>query len=111
MQSAAATVSLLQALDALAPFGAGNPRPRFVLTAARILKADIVGENHIRCIVGGEGQGRLKAVAFRAVGDPLGAALLGARSLPVHLAGHLKLDRWQGREEAQFVIEDLAPIA
>ena len=111
MQTAAATVPLLQALDALAPFGAGNPRPRFALPAARILKADVVGENHVRCIVGGEGQGRLKAVAFRAVGDALGAALLGARGLPVHLAGHLKLDRWQGREEAQLIIEDLAPVA
>ena len=102
---------LLRTLDTLAPFGAGNPRPRFALPAARILKADVVGEHHVRCILGGEGQGRLKAIAFRAAGDALGAALLGARGVPVHLAGHLKLDRWQGREEAQLVVEDLAPIA
>ena len=111
LQCAAATVPLLRTLDTLAPFGAGNPRPRFALPAARILKADVVGEHHVRCILGGEGQGRLKAIAFRAAGDALGAALLGARGVPVHLAGHLKLDRWQGREEAQLVIEDLAPVA
>lgn len=111
LQCAGATVALLQSLDALAPFGAGNPRPRFALPASRILKADVVGENHVRCFVGGEGQGRIKAIAFRAVGDALGDALLGARGLPVHLAGNLRLDRWQGREEAQLIIEDLAPVA
>ncbi|MGH6618885.1 MAG: single-stranded-DNA-specific exonuclease RecJ, partial [Alphaproteobacteria bacterium] len=35
LQSAGATVALLQSLDALAPFGAGNPRPRFALPASR----------------------------------------------------------------------------
>jgi len=112
LQSGAATTPLLQAVETLAPFGAGNPRPRFALPGSRILKADVVGENHVRCFVGGEGgTGRLKAIAFRAVGEPLGQALLGAGSLPVHLAGQLRLDRWQGREDVQLIIDDLAPVA
>jgi single-stranded-DNA-specific exonuclease len=111
LQGAAATVELLQALDALSPFGAGNPRPRFALPAMRILKADVVGEQHVRCFVGGEGPGRLKAIAFRAVGDALGPALLRSNGLPLHLAGHLQLDRWQGRDDVQLIIEDAAPVA
>jgi len=112
LQSGAATTPLLQSVEALAPFGAGNPRPRFALPASRILKADVVGENHVRCFVGGEGgTGRLKAIAFRAVGEPLGQALLGAGSMPVHLAGQLRIDRWQGREDVQLIIDDLAPVA
>jgi len=111
LQSAAATTSLLQSIEALAPFGAGNPRPRFALPASRILKADVVGQNHVRCFVGGEGQGRLKAIAFRAVGEPLGDALLNSRGAPVHLAGQLRVDRWQGREDVQLFIDDLAPVA
>jgi single-stranded-DNA-specific exonuclease len=111
LQAGAATLPLLQSLEALAPFGAGNPRPRFALPAARILKADVVGENHVRCFVGGEGQGRLKAIAFRAVGEPLGTALLSAGGAPVHLAGQLRIDRWQGREDVQLFIDDLAPVA
>jgi len=111
LQGTAATVELLQALDALSPFGAGNPRPRFALPAMRILKADVVGEQHVRCFVGGEGPGRLKAIAFRAVGDGLGPALLRSNGLPLHLAGHLQLDRWQGRDDVQLIIEDAAPVA
>jgi single-stranded-DNA-specific exonuclease len=111
LQGAAATVELLQALDALAPFGAGNPRPRFALPAMRILKADVVGEQHVRCFVGGEGPGRLKAIAFRAVGDALGPALLQSSGLPLHLAGHLQINRWQGRDDVQLIIEDAATVA
>ncbi len=111
LQAAAATTGLLDALEALAPFGAGNPKPRFALPACRILKADVVGENHVRCFVGGEGPGRLKAIAFRAVGEALGDALLASGGLPLHLAGQLRLDRWQGREEAQLIIDDAAPVA
>jgi single-stranded-DNA-specific exonuclease len=31
--------------------------------------------------------------------------------LPLHLAGHLQLDRWQGRDDVQLIIEDAAPVA
>jgi single-stranded-DNA-specific exonuclease len=111
LQAAGATTALLGSPEALAPFGAGNPKPRFALPACRILKADVVGENHVRCFIGGESQGRLKAIAFRAVGDALGEALLRSRGLPLHLAGQLRLDRWQGRDEVQLIIEDAAPVA
>lgn len=109
LQAGGATTGLLASLEALAPFGAGNPKPRFALTACRVLKADVVGESHVRCFLGGESGGRLKAIAFRAVGEALGDALLQSRGLPLHLAGQLRLDRWQGREEVQLQIEDAAP--
>jgi single-stranded-DNA-specific exonuclease len=54
--------------------------------------------------------GRLKAIAFRAAGTPLGAALLANRGGALHLAGHLRADRWNGRDDVQFVIEDAAAV-
>jgi single-stranded-DNA-specific exonuclease len=51
----------------------------------------------------------LPAIAFRAQGGPLGAALLAGRGVSLHLAGHLRPDDWQGRSGAQLVIEDAAP--
>jgi single-stranded-DNA-specific exonuclease len=108
---AGATLALLEALDRLAPFGAGNPRPRFAIPQARIVKADVVGTDHVRCIVsGGDGASRLKAIAFRAAGSPLGNALLNTRGAPLHLAGTLRLDEWQGRREAQLHIDDAAVV-
>jgi single-stranded-DNA-specific exonuclease len=110
LQPGAATIELVGALARLAPFGAGNREPRFAIPAARIVKADVVGENHVRCIVTGEDGGRLKAIAFRCVGQPLGSALLNSRGAALHLAGHLRIDRWQGRESVQLIIEDAAGI-
>ena len=107
LQPIAATAEFAHTLSRIAPFGSGNAEPRFVLSAARIVKADVVGTDHVRCIVSGEGGGNLKAIAFRSMEEPLGQALLG-RGVPLHLAGHVRVDSWQGRENAQFIIEDAA---
>jgi single-stranded-DNA-specific exonuclease len=107
LQPVAATAEFALTLSRIAPFGSGNAEPRFVLPAARIVRADVVGADHVRCIVSGEGGGSLKAIAFRSLEEPLGQALL-ARGAPLHLAGHVRVDRWQGRENVQFIIEDAA---
>jgi single-stranded-DNA-specific exonuclease len=105
-----ATVELVESLDRLAPFGAGNPEPRFAIRAARVAKADIVGTDHVRVMLTGEAGGRLKAIAFRAAGQPLGEMLMNTAGLPVHIAGKLRADTWQGRQGVQFVIDDAAPV-
>ncbi len=110
LQPAGATLEFLGALEQLAPFGAGNARPRFVFPAIRILKADVVGRDHVRCFIGGEDGGRIKGIAFRAAETPLGEALLNSSGIPLHLAGHLQCNRWQGREEPQLIIDDAAKV-
>ncbi|MEE9290804.1 MAG: single-stranded-DNA-specific exonuclease RecJ, partial [Alphaproteobacteria bacterium] len=94
-----ATTDLVERIKALAPFGSGNSEPRFVLPAVTVAKADVVGENHLRLFVRGQDGGRIKAMAFRAADRPLGAALLQTRGAPVHLAGRLRIEDWQGRHD------------
>lgn len=106
----AATPDLMAEIDRLGPFGTGNPEPRFALPAVRMVRADVVGDSHVRCIIGGSDRRQLKAIAFRAMEGPLGPALLSARSAPVHLAGHLRPDNWQGRNEVQLLIDDAASV-
>ena len=106
-----ATVELAHHLQRLAPFGNANEEPVFVLTRARVVRADRVGKdgNTIRAFVEGEGGGpRLKAMLFRAGEGPLGAALLD-RGPPLHLAGHLRAEEWNGTVTASFFIADAAP--
>ncbi len=108
IQPGGASVDFIESLELLSPFGAGNARPRFVFPAARILKADVVGRDHVRCFIGGEDGARIKGIAFRAVEQPLGETLLASGGMPLHIAGHLQRDRWRGRDEAQLIIEDAA---
>jgi len=111
LQTSGVTLELANVLERLAPFGSGNPRPRFALSAARVAQADAVGERHLRCFLTGEGGGRLQAIAFRAVGEPLGDALRQSGGAPLHLAGRISVNRWRGRESVQFQIEDAAAVA
>jgi single-stranded-DNA-specific exonuclease len=37
--------------------------------------------------------------------------LTGRNAPPLHVAGHLRVDNWQGRESVQMTIEDVAVAA
>jgi single-stranded-DNA-specific exonuclease len=111
LQARAATPELIAAVEHLAPFGAGNPEPRFVFPAQRVVAADVVGSEHVRCVLAGPDGGRLKAIAFRAAGEGLGRALLTGKGAALHIAGRLKLDSWQGVDRVQIQIEDAALAA
>jgi single-stranded-DNA-specific exonuclease len=107
-----ATTEVARNLERLAPFGAGNQEPTLVLHRARIARADRVGResNSIRAFVEGEGGGpRLKAMMFRAREGALADALLArADSVPLHLAGHLRAEEWNGLVSPCFIISDAA---
>ncbi|MGE4064524.1 MAG: single-stranded-DNA-specific exonuclease RecJ [Rhodospirillaceae bacterium] len=104
----AVTPRFIEELSCVGPFGAGNDEPRFAVVDARVVKADIVGQGHVRCILTSAGGGRLKAIAFNCVDDDLGHGLLTAGGGRLHLAGTIRADTWQGRTEAQLVIDDAA---
>ena len=107
-----ATVDLIDALERMGPFGAGNAEPRFVFTECRVVKADVVGADHVRCILSGSnGKGRLKAIAFRCLDNDMGQTLLRHGGRPLHILGHLRRDTWQGREGVQLMIDDVAAPA
>lgn len=106
-----ANADLLALLARCGPYGAGNEEPRFVIPFVRVAKADIVGQGHVRCFLTGNTGGRLKAIAFRCVDSDLGVALLQSQGQALHVAGTLRLDTWQGRNEAQLIIDDAAPVA
>jgi single-stranded-DNA-specific exonuclease len=106
-----ATAELAREVARLAPFGAGNEEPLFVLQRARVVRADRVGREggSIRAFVEGEGGGRrLKAMLFRAREGPLANALLARDAVPLHLAGHLRAEEWNGAVNAGFIIADAA---
>ena len=107
------TTEMAMHLARLAPFGSGNEEPVLILPRARVVRADRVGREAttIRAFVEGEDGGvRLKAVMFRAREGALANALLGSGQVPLHLAGHLRAEEWNGTTSASFVITDAAPI-
>ncbi len=106
-----ASLDLIRALERLQPFGQGNAEPRFAIPEARVVQARIVGEDHVQIQVADAMGGRLKGIAFRCADTPMGQALLRAQgNRPIHLAGRLRLDTWQGVEKVQLMVDDAAEI-
>lgn len=100
---------LVETLEKAGPYGAGNAMPRFALSSVAIRFADIVGADHVRCTLEGADGRQVKAVAFRSAATELGQLLLSGRGARVHVAGTLRINRWNGRESAELHIEDAAP--
>jgi single-stranded-DNA-specific exonuclease len=97
------------AVEAGGPYGAGWPGPRVAAGPVSIVKADVVGNGHLRVIAAGEDGRRVKAIAFRMADSPLGEALLAAPSYrKLWLAGRIKRDDYNGGDAAELHLEDAA---
>lgn len=101
--------SLIEAMETAGPFGMGWPGPRIAVGPVRLVKADLVGTDHVRLIVRGEDGGSFKAIAFRAATTDLGQALLHrSRDRRLWLVGRAKIDDWSSRPQAELHVEDAA---
>ena len=104
----AANRDLWEMMQQVGPFGAGNPEPRLVLPAVNVVNHSVVGDGHVRCVLAGQGGGRLKAMAFASVPEEVRMLLQTTRG-PVHITGFLRADDWNGRRDVQFMVHDAAP--
>jgi single-stranded-DNA-specific exonuclease len=103
------TPELVETLDSAGPFGMGWPGPKLAVGPVRVLKADLVGSDHVRLIVTGNDGARFKAIAFRAAESEMGQALLHAsQGRRLWLAGRAKIDDWGARPQAELLLEDAA---
>jgi single-stranded-DNA-specific exonuclease len=103
------TPALVGMLEAGGPYGTGWPAPRVAAGPVRVVRADVVGNGHVRAIVAGDDGRSLKAVAFRHAESALGQALLGAAPhRRLWLAGRPKLDDWGARPAAELHLDDAA---
>ena len=95
------TPDLVATLDDAGPFGMGWPGPKVAIGPVRLVKAEIVGNDHVRVIASGPDGGRIKAIAFRAAESDMGQALLhAAQGRKLWLAGRAKIDDWGARPQA-----------
>jgi single-stranded-DNA-specific exonuclease len=113
LSAAGATLDVARALGRLAPFGAGNEEPVVVVPDVRVVKADRLGADGrtVRAYVEPEGGGkRLKVLLFRGAETAVGEALLGGGAR-LHLAGHLRVETFNGASGIGFTVADAAVVA
>ena len=102
------TPSLVETMESAGPYGMGWPGPRLAVGPVRVIKADIVGQDHVRLIVRGQDGASFKGVAFRAGQSEMGQTLLhGVHDKALWLVGRAKIDDWSSRRAAELHIEDV----
>jgi len=102
------TTEFAATLNRAGPFGAANPEPVIALPAHQLVYADEVGQAHLRLRFKSGDGAIVNGIAFRSIGQKLGNALLQNRGQPLHVAGSLAVDRWQGTERVQLRVLDVA---
>lgn len=103
------TPDLVDTLEAAGPYGVGWPAPRVAVGPVRIVKADIVGKDHVRIIASGNDGKSFKAIAFRAGETEMGQTLLHRhQGRRFYLAGRARIDDWGSRPAAELQLEDAA---
>lgn len=97
------------AIEQGGPYGAGWPAPLIAAGPMRVIKADVVGNGHLRAIMAGDDGRSIKTIAFRQAETDLGQAILGApRDRRLWVAGKAKIDDWGSRPAAELHLEDAA---
>jgi single-stranded-DNA-specific exonuclease len=109
LTSGGLTPQLVIEMESAGPFGMGWPAPKLAVGPVRLVKADIVGNGHVRLIARGDDGASFKAIAFRAADSDMGQALLhGAQGRKLWLVGRAKIDDWASRPQAELHVEDAA---
>jgi single-stranded-DNA-specific exonuclease len=96
---------LVDQLETLMPFGAGNPEPLFMARQVSVVSSAWVGNHHRRMVLrqeAGRGDRTIRAIHFHA--DP------GAESQTrfARMAFKLRWNRWNGSKTVQLVIHEVA---
>ena len=104
----AVTTEFVATLNRAGPYGSGNPEPMIALPSHQLIYADPVGQAHVRLRLKSGDGAIVNGIAFRSLGQPLGNLLTEQRGQPIHVAGSLAIDRWQGAERVQLRVVDAA---
>jgi single-stranded-DNA-specific exonuclease len=110
LSTSAITLGLAKQIEKLGPFGPANHEPKFLLKNVYIARNNVFGINHINCFIScAESKSLvnlLKANAFRSVDTKLGDIILSNQRQTLDLVGYIRINRWKGRETAEFIIDD-----
>ena len=108
ISTTAINIDFYNKVNSLAPFGSGNPEPRFVIENLKTVNGKIVGEKHIKSILVGKNGSSFKTIAFNATENDLGGYLLNRNNKQFNIAGKLSLNEWKGQSNVEFIIDDIS---
>ena len=104
----ALNIDFFKEINSLAPFGSGNSEPKFVIENIKVISSNIIGNNHIMCILSGKDGSTFKGFAWNAKNTPLEGFLNSKNKKMINVAGKMRLNEWKGKKNIDFMIEDIS---
>ena len=104
----AMNIDFYNKINFLAPFGSGNPEPRFIIENVKTLNNKIIKDKHIKSILVGLEGSTIKTIAFNSVENEIGAYLLKKDKKLFNIGGKLSLNEWRGQSNVEFIIDDIS---
>ena len=104
----ALNLEFYEKIDFLSPYGSGNNEPKFVIENLRVIKSEIVGNEHIKSLLSGNDGFVFKSFAGNAKNTPLESYLNKNNKKEFNIAGKVKLNEWRGKKNVEFMIEDIS---
>ena len=99
-----------RAIDLLAPFGVGNPKPHFLFPHAKILESSQFGKekNHLKLMLGDERHSRVPAIGFFLSPEDFPKVTIEAGET-IDLVATFEKSHFRGRPELRLRIVDVHP--
>ena len=96
--------ALVNELEALMPFGSGNPEPLFLTADVAVVSSKIVGKNHRRMTL--RQSSTPNRPVFQAIQFNVDSRVINKQNFS-QIVFKLRWNRWQDRKTVQLVVEDL----
>lgn len=99
-------VEYIKEMQKLAPFGNSNPKPIFLINHLRVVKADIVKENHVSMVLKSM-EVSIRSIFFRTSTLGITQNLLALVGAEVDIMCELSINEWNMRENVNIALVDV----
>ena len=90
----------------LEPFGTGNPNPTFLIKDLKIIKVNILKNNHLSIILKSKVGYSIKSIFFNSINNKVGKYLLNYKKT-FNVLGQISENIWNNKKTLQLNIQDL----
>ena len=104
------TIEIVEEINSIGPFGAGNPPPIIAIANCQINHTKILNEKHIKFTCQDTTGKRLESIFFNGAETKAGQRLLSNAGENFHLCGTLEINDWGGYRRVVFQVRDVATI-
>ena len=106
ISASAVNINLYNEINKIGPFGNDNYLPTFLIKNLKILKSNLVGNNHVNAIIKPNIGASLKTICFNCANTQIAEYLLSYKK-KINIVAQITKNSWNNKTSVQLNIKDL----